>query len=82
MHKMKTRPDKVCGSNRILIFSDIISVFMHVKSWKLNLKKKKKKPNLFKISSKRELHNTELLRGLRMLVRERPELCWKESRTN
>lgn len=42
MHKMKTRPDKVCGSNRILIFSDVISVFMHVKSWKLNLKKKKK----------------------------------------
>lgn len=77
---MKTRPDKLCGSNRILIFSDTISGFMHVKSRKIKLKKKKK-PNLLKISSKRGLHNTELLKGLRMLVREHPELCWKESRT-
>lgn len=79
---MKTSPDKLCGSNRILIFSDTISGFMHAKSWKLKLKKKKEKPNLFKISSKRGLHNTELLRGLHMPVREHPELCWKESRTN
>lgn len=42
MHKMKTRPDELCGSNRILIFSDIISDFMHVKSSKLSLKNKKK----------------------------------------
>lgn len=36
--KMNPRPDRICISNRMLLFSDIISVYMSSQSWELSNK--------------------------------------------
>lgn len=38
MHKMKPSSDRLSGSNRIFIFSDIISVCLYLQSWELSNK--------------------------------------------